>query len=76
MPRGKKLTAEQIIGKLREAEADPEDPDTPRRAAQVPARFSRPRPPTDQRELMQAHDDRDVFQALPDEMPAIDIHSL
>jgi hypothetical protein len=27
-------------------------------------------------ELVQAHDDRDVFQASPDELPAIDIHSL
>jgi|GEM_PF-2124545 len=33
-------------------------------------------PPTDWSELVQAHDDRDVFQALPDELPAIDIHSL
>ena len=27
-------------------------------------------------ELVQAHDDRGVFQASPDELPAIDIHSL
>ena len=27
-------------------------------------------------ELVQIHDDRDVFQASPDELPAIDIHSL
>ena len=27
-------------------------------------------------ELIQAHDDRDVFQASPNELPAIDIHSL
>jgi hypothetical protein len=27
-------------------------------------------------ELMQAHDDRDVFQPSPDELPVIDIHSL
>ena len=33
-------------------------------------------PPTDWGELVQAHDDRDVFQASPDELPAIDIHSL
>ena len=32
-------------------------------------------PPTDWGELVQIHDDRDVFQALPDEQPAIDIHS-
>jgi hypothetical protein len=33
-------------------------------------------PPTDWGELVQIHDDRDVFQASPDELPAIDIHSL
>jgi hypothetical protein len=33
-------------------------------------------PPTDCGELVQIHDDRDVFQASPDELPAIDIHSL
>jgi len=33
-------------------------------------------PPTDWGELVQAHDNRDVFQASPDELPAIDIHSL
>jgi len=33
-------------------------------------------PPTDWGELVQVHDDRDVFQSAPDEMPAIDIHSL
>jgi hypothetical protein len=33
-------------------------------------------PPTDWGELLQAHDDRDVFQASPDELPVIDIHSL
>ena len=27
-------------------------------------------------ELVQAHDDRDVFQAAPDELPVIDIHSV
>ena len=31
-------------------------------------------PPTDWDELVQAQDDRDVFQASPDELPAIDIH--
>jgi hypothetical protein len=25
---------------------------------------------------VQVHDDRDVFQSSPDELPAIDIHSL
>jgi len=33
-------------------------------------------PPTDWGELIRVHDDRDVFQASPDELPAIDIHSL
>jgi hypothetical protein len=33
-------------------------------------------PPADWGEFVQAHDDRDVFQASPDELPAIDIHSL
>jgi hypothetical protein len=33
-------------------------------------------PPTDWGELLQAHDERDVFQASPDELPVIDIHSL
>ncbi|MFM8539382.1 MAG: transposase [Planctomycetaceae bacterium] len=33
-------------------------------------------PPTDWGELVQTHDDRDVFQASPDELPVIDIHSL
>ena len=33
-------------------------------------------PPTDWDEIVQAHDDRDVFQASPNELPAIDINSL
>ena len=33
-------------------------------------------PPTDWAELVQIHDDRDVLQASPDELPTIDIHSL
>ena len=33
-------------------------------------------PPTDWDELLQVHDDRDGFQPSPDELPAIDIHSL
>jgi len=33
-------------------------------------------PPTDWGELVQVHDDREVFQSSPDELPAIDIHSL
>jgi len=33
-------------------------------------------PPTDWGELVQVHDHRDIFQASPDELPAIDIHSL
>ena len=32
-------------------------------------------PPAAWGEFMQIHDDRDVFQASPDELPAIDIHS-
>jgi len=32
--------------------------------------------PTDWGELVQVHDDRDVFQGQIDELPAIDIHSL
>jgi len=32
--------------------------------------------PADWDELVQARDDRDVFQASPDELPVIDIHSL
>jgi hypothetical protein len=33
-------------------------------------------PPTDWGELVQAHDDRDVSHASPDELPVIDMHSL
>jgi len=33
-------------------------------------------PPTGWAELAQVHDDRDVFQPWPDDLPAIDIHSL
>ena len=33
-------------------------------------------PPTAWGELVQLHDDRDVFQSSPDELPTIDIHSL
>ncbi len=33
-------------------------------------------PPTDWGEVVQAHNDRDVFQASSDGLPAIDIHSL
>jgi hypothetical protein len=33
-------------------------------------------PPTDWGDLVQAHVDRDVFQPWPDDLPAIDIHSL
>jgi hypothetical protein len=33
-------------------------------------------PPTDWGEIVQIHDNRDVFQASPDELPSIDIHSL
>jgi hypothetical protein len=34
------------------------------------------KPPTDWVELVQVHEERDVFQSSPDELPAIDIHSL
>jgi hypothetical protein len=33
-------------------------------------------PPAEWGELAQAHDDRAFFQASPDELPAVDIHSL
>jgi len=33
-------------------------------------------PPTAWGELIQAHDDREVVQVSPDELPVIDIHSL
>jgi len=33
-------------------------------------------PPADWGELVQADDDRAIFQASPDELPVIDIHSL
>ena len=33
-------------------------------------------PPTDWGEFVQPHDDRDVFQASQDELPAVDIHSV
>lgn len=33
-------------------------------------------PPTEWPELVQAHDERDVMQAAPDELPEIDIHAL
>ena len=33
-------------------------------------------PPTDWGELVQVHDDRAFFQLSPDDLPAIDIHSL
>ena len=33
-------------------------------------------PPTEWGEVVQAHNDRNVFQASPDELPVIDIHSL
>jgi hypothetical protein len=33
-------------------------------------------PPTEWGELVQVHDNRAIFQASPDELPAIDIHSL
>jgi hypothetical protein len=47
----------------------------PRKAAPPPVSPARG-PPTDWGELVQAHDDRDVFQGPIDELPVIDIHSL
>jgi hypothetical protein len=35
-----------------------------------------PGPPTDWGELVHIHDDGDLFQASPDDLPVIDIHSL
>jgi len=49
--------------------------ESPRKAEPPPISPARG-PPTDWLELVQVHDDRDVFQASPDELPAIDIHSL
>jgi hypothetical protein len=33
-------------------------------------------PPTDWPDIVQVHDDLEIFQASPDELPAIDIRSL
>jgi len=44
--------------------------------AKVPLTVLSLGPPTDWVELVQAHDDRDAFQAAPDELPVIDIHSV
>ena len=41
----------------------------------VPVSPARGVPPTDWGELVQVHDDRAIFQASSDELPAIDIHS-
>jgi len=42
----------------------------------VPLTFSPARgPPTEWGELVQVHDERDVFQASPDELPVIDLPS-
>jgi hypothetical protein len=45
------------------------------RSSHRPSRPARG-PPADWSELVQIHDERDVFQASPDELPVIDIHSL
>jgi hypothetical protein len=58
------------------AGADPEDPETPRRTARASVLRSRSGPPTDWGEFVQVHDDRTIFQASPDELPEVDIHSL
>jgi len=44
--------------------------------ARSPPSPSRARWNADWAELVQVHDDRDIFQASPDELPTIDIHSL
>ena len=46
------------------------------RADSTDATLASPRASTDSGELAEAHDDGDIFQASPDELPAIDIHSL
>ncbi len=56
--------------------ADPENPHASWRTARAATGVARSWPPTDWGDLVQIHDDRDVFQASPDELPAIDIHSL
>ena len=56
-------TIRKILGHLREQLEPP---------PLLPARG----PPPDWGELVQVHDERAVFQPSPDELPAIDIHSL
>jgi hypothetical protein len=56
--------------------ADPEDPGTSARAARAPPMSPTRGPPTDWDELVQAHHDRDILQASPEDRPVIDIRSL
>jgi len=56
------------------AGATPQDSDTPRRTARAATALTYARPPTEWAELMQAHDDRDFFQAT-DRRAARDRHS-
>jgi hypothetical protein len=56
--------------------ADLEDSDPPRRTARAASAFACPRPAYRLGQLVQLHDERDVFQTSPDELPAIDINSL
>jgi hypothetical protein len=44
--------------------------------ARVREEFPARGPPTDWGELVHVYDDRAIFQASPDELPVIDIHSL
>ena len=61
-------TAGEGLGEERERR-----PRRPITASRSPCR----RPgPTTRAELVQAHDDRDAFQAAPDELPVTDIHSV
>jgi hypothetical protein len=46
------------------------------RVAGSASRVSGRGPTTNEGELVQVHDDRTIFQASPDELPVIDIHSL
>ncbi|MEX0669465.1 MAG: transposase [Pirellulales bacterium] len=46
-----------------------------RKVEPPPVSFARG-PPTNWAELVQVHDDREIFQSSPNELPVIDIHSL
>ena len=61
------ITDPAPIRKILEAIGEPLEP-----PPLAPARG----PPIDWPDLVQAHDDRDIVQAAPDEFPVIDIHTL